>query len=504
MDDDTEEPRVRGLTDRAALMAVLDEVVASGRPATFFLGDLDHFRLINDSFGYASGDTVLRVMGERLAAVVHLGDVTARLDGDEFGVLCFHTDPEAISGLERSVREAVSGALLVEGEEHRLTMSLGQVSVATSRSAIDVLASADGGLHLAKERGGNRTVVFDQCMRDVAMATLRRMSELRQAVAAGELVLHYQPIVKLTSGRTVGYESLLRWQHPREGLLAAGTFVDLLESSGLVSELTPSIVGEACSAAAALAAASSGRPPFVSVNLSARELSQTGIVELVREELERAGIKPAQLTLEITETAVVADQPTAVATLKALSELGVRVALDDFGTGHSSLLRLKSLPVTTVKIDRSFVTNLTRDADDLAIVASVVNLGATLGRTTTAEGVETREQAVTLRKLGCDHAQGHLYSPAQPLDELLRRLAEVRRGRQKRAVTGAALADDTSLSEILGLQQTGASLHTIAAALNSRGRRTTSGTRWNSRTVAGVISEIAFPELTADTAVQLA
>src|SRR4051794_13585341 len=190
MGKDTEEPRVRGLTDRAVLLSELDRVVASGRPATFFLGDLDHFRLINDSFGYASGDTVLRVVGERLAAAVHPDDVTARLDGDEFGVLCLHTEPCTASALERSLREAVCGALLVEGEEHRLTMSLGQVSVASSRSTIDVLTSADGGLHLAKERGGNRTVVFDRCMRDVAMATLRRMSELHQAAGADELVLH--------------------------------------------------------------------------------------------------------------------------------------------------------------------------------------------------------------------------------------------------------------------------------------------------------------------------
>lgn len=250
---------------------------------------------------------------------------------------------------------------------------------------------------------------------------------LSGAIAAGQMVQHYQPIVDLASRSMVGCESLMRWEHPCEGTVAACEFSELLERTGLVDGLTLSLIREACRLASDLSPGGARR--FVSVNMSPAQLSDPALVGLVRHELAGAGIDGDQLTLEITESCDFDDLPAAGRVLTKLRDLGVKVALDDFGTGHSSLIKLKQLPISVLKLDRQFVMNLPDDSFDIAIVASVVTLADSLGVECVAEGVETNDQAHALRLLGCDRAQGHLFAPALPRQDLLAGMGVERRGR---------------------------------------------------------------------------
>ena len=246
---------------------------------------------------------------------------------------------------------------------------------------------------------------------------LATRESLSGAIAAGQLIQHYQPIVDLASSCMVGCESLMRWEHPLEGTVAACEFSELLERTRLVDTLTARLIHEACLLAAELSPAGARR--FVSVNMSPAQLSDPALVSLVDQELDEAGIEGDQLTLEITEYSAFDDIDVAAKVLARLRELGVKIALDDFGTGHSSLIKLKQLPISVLKLDRQFVTNLPDDTDDIAIVGSVISLAASLGVECVAEGVETKEQAQSLRLLGCDRAQGHLFAPALPRQTLL-------------------------------------------------------------------------------------
>src|SRR4051812_29935112 len=256
---------------------------------------------------------------------------------------------------------------------------------------------------------------------------LATRESLSGAIAAGQMVQHYQPIVDLVSRSMVGCESLMRWEHPCEGTVAACEFSEVLEQTGLVDGLTLSLIREACRLAAELSPGGARR--FVSVNMSPAQLSDPGLVGLVRDELAAAGIDGGQLTVEITECSAFDDLPAAGRILTKLRDLGVKVALDDFGTGHSSLIRLKELPISVLKLDRRFVMNLPDEADDMAIVSGVVNLAASLGMECVAEGVETSAQAHALRLLGCDRAQGHLFAPALPRQDLLAGMGVERRSR---------------------------------------------------------------------------
>ena len=234
--------------------------------------------------------------------------------------------------------------------------------------------------------------------------SLATRESLSGAIAAGQLIQHYQPIVDLASSCMVGCESLMRWEHPLEGTVAASEFSEMLERTGLVEGLTDGLVHEACRLAAELSPHGDRR--FVSVNMSPAQLSDPGLVALVDDELAAAGIDGDQITLEITEYSEFDDITVAAGVLARLRELGVKIALDDFGTGHSSLVKLKQLPISVLKLDRQFVTNLPDDTDDIAIAGSVINLAASLGVECVAEGVETKEQAQCLRLLGCDRARG--------------------------------------------------------------------------------------------------
>ena len=476
-----------GLADRAGMLAQLDICLSSETDAHLAVFDLDHFHLVNESLGYATGDDVLIRIARRIHGAVHQDDVVARISGDKFAVLCAHDDQ--LEAMVEAVRREINAPIALGTGGHVIDTSVGLVSLELVTGAIDALAAADSAVYLAKARGRGRTETFDTGMRKTALHTLRRTSELRQAADNDEFILRYQPIVDLGTGSTVGCEALLRWQHPELGELSAGEFIEIAEASGLVHHLTDSLLTEACDAVRRMS--THGRAPYISVNLSPRQLIDPNLLHRIDEALERAEIDPQQLMVEITENTMLVDVETSVAALSGLRERGIRVALDDFGTGFSNLLRLRELPVDCLKIDRAFVAELTRNPDDLAIVASVVNMASTLNLQCIAEGVETEEQAEQLRRLGCSTAQGYLWSPAVPLEEV-----PVRPGVRRRRPSRQAIAlEPATEAWIMRLHASGASLSSIAAVLNASGARTLRGTRWHPRTVARVVAHAAYPQL---------
>jgi EAL domain-containing protein (putative c-di-GMP-specific phosphodiesterase class I) len=293
----------------------------------------------------------------------------------------------------------------------------------------------------------------------------------------------------------VGCEALLRWNHPWEGQLTAESFIAIAESSGLVNSLTETLLLEACKTVVDLAS-STGGAKSVAVNLSPRQLADPRLVSLAEIALSRLAAEPSSLTIEITETAVLSDLDATLNTLRKLRELGVEIALDDFGTGYSSLTHLKKLPVTKLKIDRSFVGGITRDSEDLSIVASVAHLARTLGLTCVAEGVETNEQSYILEDLGCEQAQGYLWSPAVPFADLIRLTGK--RGFPRPGRLSDWSVDEDTRARILGLHRAGTSLEAIAGLLNQSGSRTARGARWKTSGVARVIARWAFSRLEPD------
>lgn len=427
---------VGGLPDRGAILRYLDELGAEGRAAWLLICGLDRFRLVNESFGHEAGDKALEQIGKRLSGAVHQGDVLGRLGGDRFAVVCEH-EQLAPSRLAAELRRAVREPTQVGDGAFVLTTSVGIARAAAGAPTLDAIVAADAAQFLAKERGRDREEQFDESMRNVAFSTLKRTSDLRQAAARQEFVLYFQPIVELATERIVGWESLLRWQHTDEGLLAPNSFVRLVESSGLIGELTPVLLSQAAEAGKLLEGAVSPSA-FVSVNISASQLV-TGLVGQVERALEAARLPPDRLVVELTETTVLQDPDAALQTLTRLRDRGVGVALDDFGTGHSSLLNLRRLPVTKLKLDRTFVSGCLRNQDDLAIVASVIDLSARLDVDCIAEGVESRQQAELLAELGCHAGQGYLWSRAVPLEQLVGGMVE--RPRLPLAPTGTAPLD---------------------------------------------------------------
>lgn len=315
----------------------------------------------------------------------------------------------------------------------------------------------------------------------------RLAGELRLGIDAGQLRLHYQPIMCLGTGEPVSVEALVRWQHPQRGLLEPLEFIELAERSGLIIPLGAWVLHEACRVAVSLQARGD-KALTVAVNLSAPQLSDRGIVDTVRAALDAHGCGADRLVFEITETALVTDMSAAIDSLRALHELGAGLAIDDFCTGYSSLLYLKNLPADTIKIDRSFVSGLGGDSHDSAIVASLISLAHNLDIGCVAEGVETLEQLELLEQFGCDLAQGYLFS--RPVDAVtLERWLDQRRGKSPRRPVPASPGSRNETARIVAMHEDGSSLHTIAAALNIEGSQTIHGRRWSAQTVAQIVSQ---------------
>jgi diguanylate cyclase (GGDEF)-like protein len=389
--------------------------------AVLFL-DLDNFKVVNDSLGHGAGDRLLVELGHRLRAAIRPSDTIARFGGDEFVVLCEDID-EAHSAVmvgERIV-EATAVPFLLEGREMYVTTSVG-VALAIDGEATPetLLRDADAAMYRAKERGPGRVEVFDEALRARIMERLDLENGLRRALQNDELRVYYQPEVSMSDDRMVAVEALVRWEHPERGLLEPAEFVPLAEENGLIVPIGAWVLNEACAQVAKWRA--DGADLGVAVNVSARQLAQPDIVEVVRRALDDSGLPAEALCLEITESAVMRDPKAALATLSVIKDLGVKVAIDDFGVGFSSLAQLKEmLPLHALKVDRSFISGIADDDRNSAIVAAVVMLASTLGVTAIAEGVETAAQVAQARAVGCDLSQGFFFTEPEPAAQLAER-----------------------------------------------------------------------------------
>ncbi len=422
------------LPNRALFQERLGHALARSRRqgsvvAVLFL-DLDNFKIVNDSLGHEAGDSLLLTVAERLSACVRPGDTVARLGGDEFTVLLEDLEDERQAvGLAERISETLNVPLLVSGREVFTTASLGiacesGLTLGAERTPDDLVRDADTAMYRAKTEGKSRAVVFDSNMNAQAVNRLELEMDLRRALEKEEFRVFYQPIVSLETRRICEVEALVRWEHPVRGLVSPGDFIPLAEETGLIVPLGLWVLRHACEQVRAWQEAQHcGRPLRLSVNVSARQLQQPDLVAQVAQVLEETGLAPACLNLEITESVMMLDADDTIPRLHALRALGVSLAVDDFGTGYSSMAYLSSLPIDTLKIDRSFVTQMARSDDDAAIVRAIVTLAKTLNLQITCEGIETPAQLAQLCLLDCDQGQGYHFSRPLPANDFALLLA---------------------------------------------------------------------------------
>jgi diguanylate cyclase (GGDEF)-like protein len=400
------------------LEAALAEAGPSRQYAVLCL-DLDGFKPVNDSFGHPVGDTLLQAVAGRLRHCTRQSDTVCRLGGDEFAILTPIDRPDAAG--ELALR--ITNALREPFQLGKLTVTVGvSVGIAWSQGNGDTpeefLKRADVALYSAKagERGSFR--FFEPTMHEQLVVRLQLECELREAITRREFELFYQPLIDLQSGEVCAFEALLRWRHPQRGLVSPADFIPIAESSGLIVPLGAWVLMQACADAA-------GWPDHitVAVNLSVAQFKSKSLVAAVQEALEASGVSACRLELEVTESLLLEDDPGTLAALRTLSALGVRFSVDDFGTGHSSLSYLRRFPFTKLKIDRSYIREMSHQSDSLAIVRAILSLGRDLNMVTTAEGVETEAQLSRLREEGCDEVQGFLFSEPRPAHEVPRMLS---------------------------------------------------------------------------------
>jgi diguanylate cyclase (GGDEF)-like protein/PAS domain S-box-containing protein len=403
---------------------------ARGRGAISVLfSDLDDFKTVNDSLGHDAGDQLLVAVAERLRAVMRPEDTTARFGGDEFAILLEETDKDGTRRAAERILEALRSPFEFHGRQVVMRASIGAAITSDgSTEPDDLLRQADLAMYTAKTSGKGRFAFYEPHMHEAAVTRMELKGDLEQALANRHFELHYQPIVDLRSGHVTGVEALVRWRHPERGLILPTEFIPIAEETGLIVPLGRWVIGEACRQLAAWTAdgrLSGARLQRMSmwVNVSARELQEPEYVQTVADALEVSRIAPERLTLEITESGLMADLDQSTATLHRLRALGARLAIDDFGTGYSSLSYLERLPVEVLKIDRSFTAAIGQGRDVPVLVRSIVKLGQTLHMEVLAEGIETAEQLTRLRAIDCRLGQGFHFSPALPAVEVIELLA---------------------------------------------------------------------------------
>ncbi|WP_207459278.1 EAL domain-containing protein [Azospirillum sp. SYSU D00513] len=386
---------------------------ANGQIAVLFL-DLDRFKTVNDTLGHAVGDALLKEVARRIADCIRSTDSFARLGGDEFAILLAPTRPEDTAALANRVIQALDAPFHIDGVKIAVGTSVG-IAFAPDhgRSSTQLLKRADTALYRAKAEGRNIHRVFEEGMEAQSESRRELEFDLRTAVIERQFLLHYQPIVDLRTLRILGFEALVRWNHPRRGMVSPAEFIPLAEESGLIVPIGAWVLREACLEAARWPSALK-----LSVNISPVQVASATITDDVSEALRQSGLGACRLELEITESAIFGDADHALAALGRLRELGVRISMDDFGTGYSSLSYLHKYPFGKIKVDRSFVSGLSLDGRYLSIIRAVINIGRSLNMTITAEGVETREQLELLRAEGCDEAQGFLFGRPMPADRI--------------------------------------------------------------------------------------
>ncbi len=410
--------KLTGLANRALFMDRVGQ--AMGRlhrdPAALFAVlflDCDRFKNVNDSLGHMAGDELLVLLAGRLDAALRPGDTVARLGGDEFGVLLteIHDVADATSVAER-IQKEMRVPFPISGQEVFASASIG-IAIANEeyQKTEDLLRDADMAMYRAKATGKARHEVFDAGMHIRAVALLQLETDLRWAIERGEFQVYYQPIVELESGGVVGFEALVRWQHPEKGLVSPGEFIPIAEETGFIVPIGHWVLQEACRQVVEWHGLfPSDNPLSISVNLSGRQFSQPDLIEIIERVLEETGLPPRCLKLEITESAIMEHAQAVTDRLLKLRALGVRLGLDDFGTGYSSLSYLHRFPLDTLKIDRSFVSRMMDGGENREIVRTIVSLGKNLGMSTVAEGVEVEGQLAELRALHCTHGQGYYFS----------------------------------------------------------------------------------------------
>jgi diguanylate cyclase (GGDEF)-like protein len=437
----TRHDHLTNLPNRVVFMDRLDQALVrvrsrrSGRPLAVLMLDLDRFKLVNETFGHATGDRLLLAVAERLGGCLRDGDTVARLGGDEFAVLL----PEIAKASDTAVVvdkifAALKAPFVVDAHEVFVSASVG-ISVApddADESGL-LLKNADAAMYRAKDQGRSTFQLYSPAMNVSQLERLSLESHLRHALERDEFVVHYQPQIELQSGRIIGMEALVRWRHPEWGLVSPARFIPVAEETGLIIPIGERVLRAACEQNRRWQ--EQGVAPFrMSVNLSARQFQKVDLRTLVAGVLHQSGLDPRWLELELTESMLMSDADRTVATLNALHAMGVGLALDDFGTGYSSLSYLKRYPIDTIKIDQSFVRHITTEADDAAIAVAIIAMANSLKLTVVAEGVETEEQKAFFVQQGCDAIQGYLISRPLPAEEI----TEWLRGRSARGGSGTA------------------------------------------------------------------
>jgi diguanylate cyclase (GGDEF)-like protein len=428
LDSMTRYDQLTGLPTRevfeGAAAAILSDRIAAGQGATLLFIDIDRFMRINNTFGYAIGDLLVQEIAARLKEVTGTEALLTRLGRDEFALIDAGTQTvEEATLLARRLMERFLAPFRIEGQEFYITLSIGVCRCPDDGTEIGaLLVNAENAMFWAKRSGRN---TFQLYVRDLNAASGERLvmeTSLRHAVKRGEFLLHYQPSVLLSTGEVVGTEALIRWRHPTLGMVPPDRFIPLADETGLIGEIGQWVLEEACAQTRRWHDAGFSSLT-ISVNVSAVQFRQGGLTQIVRDVLDRTGLPARCLDLEITETVLMQDADATIATLRQIKAMGVHVSVDDFGTGYSSLAYLKRFPIDTLKIDKSFVRDVTCDEHNAAIVRTVITLARSLGLESIAEGVEEPDQIEFMRREGCDRLQGYCFSkPLAPalLLELLR------------------------------------------------------------------------------------
>jgi diguanylate cyclase (GGDEF)-like protein/PAS domain S-box-containing protein len=412
--------RLTGLPNRPLVLdriqKALDRAGRTGPHVAVLHCDVDHFRVVNDNAGYEDGDEVLIEIGRRVAGALRTGDTAGRLGGDEFVVVCDEIKDENEAGLVADrVRAAVNEPLILGGRALRPTVSVGiALSESSESDPLMLLRDAEIATYQAKSLGRDRWDTVDPKVRQAAAERLDLEHELRAAIIDDELELHFQPIVGLRGRRVIGREALVRWRHPVRGLMPPIAFLPVAEESGLIVELGAWVLR-----AAVRAAAASPDPGYVAVNVSPHQMVRPGLSAQVERVLADSGLAAGRLVLELTESVMLSSAPSARTEIERLHALGVRIVVDDFGTGFSALSYLRDLPVSGIKVDRSFTSGLGEDPQCDRIVEALIGLGQGLGIDVIVEGVETEQQSALLLGMGGEHAQGYLFGRPSPRYELV-------------------------------------------------------------------------------------
>jgi len=413
-----------GLPNRTLLVQRLEHAVLrsqrSSQTVAILFADLDHFKVVNDTYGHQVGDALLIAVADRIGRLLRPADTLARLAGDEFIILCDDLDePSQAALLADRIGTALAEPFPLAGVNLTVSASVGIAFAGDGNDVPEqVIRDADVAMYQAKRKGGARFGTIDLTEHQVSSRRVRMTDDLRHAEERGELRTLYQPIVSFTSGRVVGVEALLRWSHPSQGTLPPGVVVPLAERSGLIGGIGAWVLERACRDRQEWMARLGGPELIMSVNVSAHQLAAPGFAESVGCVLSGTGTDPSTLTLEVTESVLIEDSGTTVAVLEQLKQLGVRLALDDFGTGYSSLGYLKDLPIDIIKIDQTFISDLDRQPVSRLIVDAVVALAHRLGMTVVAEGVESAEQWRDVSRLDCDWYQGYYFARPMTADDV--------------------------------------------------------------------------------------